>query len=105
MAIELRLVIHGHNRRHQCSRDKHTFIDSTSPRAPHQFDMKDPKVLRRLKTLRNNRPRYQQAMAKAWSRTASDFNIKSTTQLNAQVAIKWINEFENIRRKEPGLIK
>ena len=27
------------------------------------------------------------------------------TQLNAQAAIKWINEFENIRRKEPGLIK
>ena len=25
MTIELRLVIHGHNRRHQCSRDKHTF--------------------------------------------------------------------------------
>ena len=25
MAIELRLVIHGDNRRHQCSRDKHTF--------------------------------------------------------------------------------
>ena len=24
MAIELRLVIHGHNRRHQCSGDKHT---------------------------------------------------------------------------------
>ena len=80
-------------------------IDSTNLPAPHQFDMKDPKVLLRLKTLLNDRPRYQQAMAKAWSRTASDFNIKSTTQLNAQAAIKWINEFENIRRKEPGLIK
>ena len=82
-----------------------TSIDSTNVPAPHQFDMKDPKVLLRLKTLLNNRPRYQQAMAKAWSRTDSDFNIKSTTQLNAQAAIKWINEFENIRRKEPGLIK
>ena len=80
-------------------------IDSTNLPAPHQFDMKDPKVLLRLKTLLNDRPRYQQAMAKAWSRTASDFNIKSTTQLNAQAAIKLINEFENIRRKEPGLIK
>ena len=80
-------------------------IDSTNLPAPHQFDMKDPKVLLRLKTLLNNRPRSQQAMAKAWSRTASDFNIKSTTQLNAQAGIKWINEFENIRRKEPGLIK
>ena len=25
MVIELRLAIHSHNRRHQCSRDKHTF--------------------------------------------------------------------------------
>ena len=25
MAIELRLVLHGHNLRHQCSRHKHTF--------------------------------------------------------------------------------
>ena len=25
MAIELRLVIHSHNRGHECSRDKHTF--------------------------------------------------------------------------------
>ena len=25
MAIELPLVIHSHNRRNQCSRDKHTF--------------------------------------------------------------------------------
>ena len=80
-------------------------VHSTNLPAPHQFDMKDPKVLLRLKTLLNNRSPYQQAMAKAWSRTASDFNIKSTTQLNAQAAIKWINEFENIRQKEPGLIK
>ena len=80
-------------------------IDSINLPAPHQFDMKDPKVLLRLKTLLNDRPRYQQAMVKAWSRTVCDFNIKSTTQLNAQAAIKWINEFENIRRKEPGLIK
>ena len=55
-------------------------IDSTNLPAPHQFDMKDPKVLLRLKTLLNDRPRYRQALAKAWSRTASDFNIKSTTQ-------------------------
>ena len=82
-----------------------TSIDPTNLPVPHQFDIKDPKVLLRRKTLLNDRPRYQQAMAKAWSRTASDFNIKSTTQLNAQAAIKWINEFENIRRKEPGLIK
>ena len=80
-------------------------IDSTNLPAPHQLDMKHPKVLLRLKTLLNDRPGYQQAMANAWSRTASDFSIKSTTQLNAQATIKWINEFENIRRKEPGLIK